>query len=145
MNLNSTGYVGTMGVQNVTTTLTIPQACEIMKARVNKQSQQLIAVKTGGQKPELLVYDIRNKESQLESKVIKLKGHNQEGFGLDWHPTVDGSLVSGSDDGKVIIFDVAKAIETASFLASQGVEDVKWSHLDPSILVTAQKDEKICL
>lgn len=64
---------------------------------------------------------------------------------MDWHPTVDGSLVSGSDDGKVIIFDVAKAIETASFLASQGVEDVKWSHLDPSILVTAQKDEKICL
>lgn len=36
LNLNSNGYVGTMGVQNVTTTITIPQASEIMKARINK-------------------------------------------------------------------------------------------------------------
>jgi hypothetical protein len=37
-----------MGVQKVNISVSIPQASEILRARINPQNQSLIAVKTGG-------------------------------------------------------------------------------------------------
>jgi hypothetical protein len=64
-----------MGAQAVSPKITIPQASEVMRARINRHDESLIAVKTGGATPELLVYDLRNKEEELEQSVIKLPGH----------------------------------------------------------------------
>ena len=54
-----------MGVQNLSPKITIPQASEIMKIRINHKDEHLLAVKTGGVNPELLVYDLRNKQHEL--------------------------------------------------------------------------------
>ena len=64
--LAANGYIGTMGTQTLTPKITIPQASEVMRARINSKDENIIAVKTGGVNPELLVYDLRNKESDLE-------------------------------------------------------------------------------
>jgi len=50
-----------MGVQTVTPKITIPQASEVMRVRINGKDENIIAVKTGGANPELLIYDLRNK------------------------------------------------------------------------------------
>ena len=40
-----------MGTQAYIPKLAIPQASEIMKARINRQDENLVAVKTGGVNP----------------------------------------------------------------------------------------------
>ena len=40
-----------MGTQTYIPKLVIPQASEIMKARINQQDENLVAVKTGGVNP----------------------------------------------------------------------------------------------
>ena len=72
---------------------------------------------------------------------MKLAGHQNEGFGLAWSPITNGQLLSGSDDEKIIVFDVntpeAKSVE---WKASGGVEDVKWSNFDSNMFASAQQD-----
>ena len=82
----------------------------------------------------------------MESNAVKLTGHENEGFGLAWSPIINGQLLSGSDDSKILLYDVAHPdVESVSWTAAAGVEDVKWSHFDPSIFATAQQDEHICM
>jgi histone-binding protein RBBP4 len=142
--VGTNGFIGTMGTQAVTPKIVIPQASEVMRARINRHDENLLAVKTGGVSPELLLYDLRNKEADLESKVVKLAGHENEGFGLSWNPLLNGRLLSGSDDQKIFLYDVVHPdVESVSWTASGGVEDIKWSNFDDSIFATAQQDEKM--
>lgn len=60
--VGANGFIGTLGAQCVVPKITIPQASEVMRARINKRNENLICVKTGGANPELLVYDLRNKD-----------------------------------------------------------------------------------
>ena len=144
--IGANGYIGTMGVQTLSPKITIPQSSEIMRIRINPKDEHTLSVKTGGANPELLVYDLRNKEHDLESKALKLTGHDHEGFGLAWSPLVSGRLLSGSDDQKVILYDVAHPeVGSAKWEASSGVEDVKWSNFDESLFATAQQDERVCM
>jgi len=43
--------------------------------------------------------------------VIKLTGHNEEGFGLCWNPTVNNKIVSGSYDKKILTYDTTKEVQ----------------------------------
>ena len=36
-------------------------------------------------------------------------GHEREGYGLDWNSKVEGKLVSGAFDWKIILWDIASA------------------------------------
>lgn len=47
-------------MQNTKIKQIIPQTNEIMKARINRFDENLIAVKTGGFNAEYMVYDLRN-------------------------------------------------------------------------------------
>mgnify|MGYP000957701304 FL=1 len=46
--VGANGYIGTLGAQSVVPKISIPQASEVMRARINKRNEHLIAVKTGG-------------------------------------------------------------------------------------------------
>lgn len=35
------------------------------------------------------------------------RGHLREGYGLAWNPHTEGRLLSGSDDGRVVVWDLA--------------------------------------
>lgn len=112
-----------------------------MRARINNLDENIIAVKTGGSSPQLLLYDLRNKENDLQKNVIKLKGHDREGFGLAWNPLINGKIISGSDDKKIIFYD-ANSLESEPVVwnASEAVEDLKWSNFDPHIFASPQQD-----
>jgi hypothetical protein len=54
-----------MGAQQLTIKISIHQASEVMKARISRFDENLIAVKIGGANTELIIYDLRNKEEEL--------------------------------------------------------------------------------
>ena len=53
---------------------------------------------------EINIYNI-NKFNKIKNAIlkpdIKLKGHSQKGYGLDWSETKDGLILSGGEDYKV--------------------------------------------
>jgi hypothetical protein len=51
-----------MGQQQLTIKLSVPQASEVLRARINRFNENFIAVKTGGANSEFIMYDLRNKE-----------------------------------------------------------------------------------
>lgn len=60
------GYVGTIGQQNLLVKNTLHQDSEVMKVRVSKaqkDTENLVAVKTGGSSPQLLLYDMNHQEA----------------------------------------------------------------------------------
>jgi WD40 repeat protein len=106
--ISANGYVGTMGQQQVNVRLSIPQASEIMRARINRFDENYLAVKTGGANPEFIIYDLRNKEEDLENNAFKLNGHSEEGFGLAWSPLDNRHLLSGSYDRRILLFNMER-------------------------------------
>lgn len=75
---------------------------EVNKARYMPQKQDLIA--TMGVSGRVMVFDRTKHPSQPTGKVnpqIELLGHTKEGYGLNWNPTKEGELVTGSEDNTV--------------------------------------------
>lgn len=84
---------------------------EVNKARHMPQSHNLIATKTVT--GEVHLWDLFRHPSKPEQAKpeglgpnLLLLGHEKEGYGLSWNPTKSGLLASGSDDGRVLVWDV---------------------------------------
>lgn len=86
-----------------------------MKARVNRFDKNIIAVKTGGANAEFIIYDLKNREEEVQNKCVKLEGHYQEGFGLAWSPHQSNLLLSGSYDKKILVYDLDNNKEAAEY------------------------------
>lgn len=78
---------------------------EVNKARYQPQNPDILATLCVDGK--VLIFD-RTKHSMTPSGIvspeIELIGHEAEGFGLDWSPHDEGSLVSGSEDTTVCLW-----------------------------------------
>lgn len=79
---------------------------EVNKARYMPQNPDLIATMTI--QGDALVFDRTKHQSipktnQVDAQ-IELKGHEKEGFGLDWNPHVEGQLATGSEDQTVRVW-----------------------------------------
>ncbi|KAI1432662.1 WD domain-containing protein [Xylaria sp. CBS 124048] len=80
---------------------------EVNKARYCPQNPDLIA--TLAIDGSILIFDRTKHSSEpsgLVNPQIKLVGHTQEGFGLNWSPHAEGSLASGSEDQTVCLWDL---------------------------------------
>lgn len=125
---------------------------EINKARANPSFQNLIATKSSNGLLYLIDSD-KHVESESNSALqLKLTGHSQEGYGLNWNNHQTNLLASGSDDKLVCVWDInGKSNDGAlaplhSFSEHQGiVEDVCFSPKDPSILISVSDDRYIKL
>mmetsp|Transcript_9480 Transcript_9480/g.16592 ORF Transcript_9480/g.16592 Transcript_9480/m.16592 type:complete len:432 (-) Transcript_9480:69-1364(-) len=93
---------------------------EVNRARYMPQDDYVIATKTvTGQ---VHVFTIRDHESTPAADGpatpnIRLKGHEQEGYGIDWNTHTRGLLASASDDTTVCIWDTQ-----ASTVDSEGMD-----------------------
>jgi len=107
---------------------------EVNRARYMPQNPKMVATKTVG--ANVCVWDLDQHPETPEDDTVKpdmlLKGHTKEGYGLNWSPVKNGFLLSGSDDAKVCVWDVAgakgKSVEPLATYAGHTdvVEDVCW-------------------
>ncbi|KAF2220543.1 WD40-repeat-containing domain protein [Elsinoe ampelina] len=83
---------------------------EVNKARYMPQNPDLVATMTNT--GTALVFDRKKHQLQPKDNTIKaqmtLKGHESEGFALDWNPYVEGQLATGSEDQTVRVWDIQK-------------------------------------
>ncbi|KAL9657486.1 hypothetical protein ABK040_016752 [Willaertia magna] len=134
----------------------IPHDGEVNRARYMPQNPEYIATKTvTGQ---VLVFKYTEFESIPKPNVVcqptyRLRGHNQEGYGICWNYKKDGMLASGSDDAKVCVWDIVaqqKQVENGSLNPllvledhTSVVEDVAWHRLHEFLLGTVCDDKKL--
>ncbi|KAK1321757.1 Histone-binding protein MSI1 [Acorus calamus] len=62
-------------------------------------------------------------EEETCNPDVVLRGHTEEGYGLSWTPLKEGCLLSGSDDGKICLWDIS-AMPQDKALDPQGVYEV---------------------
>eukprot|EP00516_Mucochytrium_quahogii_P007681 CAMPEP_0203754246 /NCGR_PEP_ID=MMETSP0098-20131031/7870_1 /ASSEMBLY_ACC=CAM_ASM_000208 /TAXON_ID=96639 /ORGANISM=" , Strain NY0313808BC1" /LENGTH=427 /DNA_ID=CAMNT_0050645163 /DNA_START=73 /DNA_END=1353 /DNA_ORIENTATION=- len=82
---------------------------EVNRARYMPQDDYIIATKTV--QGDVDVFYVREHESSpsKDGKAepnIRCKGHEKEGYGLDWSPLERGHLLSGSDDAYICRWDI---------------------------------------
>nr|POE87562.1 histone acetyltransferase type b subunit 2 [Quercus suber] len=86
----------------------IKHPTEVNKARYQPQNPNLIA--TWASDRNVYLWD-RTKHSSVPGDECKpqatLKGHKEEGFALEWNKSVEGQLLSGSQDNTVCVWDLA--------------------------------------
>ena len=81
---------------------------EVNKARYMPQNPEIIA--TMSSTGQTFVYDrtknpLQPRDDSHIPQMI-LKGHRDEGFGLNWSPLVEGQLVTGAQDKWVCLYDI---------------------------------------
>ena len=74
---------------------------EVNRARFMPQNPTIIATKTPTS--DVLIFDYTKHPSKPEPSGecmpdLRLKGHLKEGYGLSWNPSLNGNLLSASDD-----------------------------------------------
>lgn len=79
---------------------------EVNKARYMPQNPDIIATMTT--QGDALVFDrtkhtLMPKDNTVNAQ-IELKGHEKEGFGMDWNPHTEGQIATGSEDTTVRIW-----------------------------------------
>eukprot|EP00271_Cylindrocystis_brebissonii_P000883 TRINITY_DN11054_c0_g1_i1.p1 TRINITY_DN11054_c0_g1~~TRINITY_DN11054_c0_g1_i1.p1 ORF type:complete len:458 (-),score=116.75 TRINITY_DN11054_c0_g1_i1:310-1683(-) len=134
---------------------------EVNRARAMPQNQFIIATKTV--RSEVFVFDYSRHPSKpphgSECRPdLRLRGHQNEGYGLAWSPFKAGTLLSGSDDCQVCLWDISQSVQTPPagkkgqgstfvdamqiFDAVSVVEDVAW-HQRHSNLFGSVGDDRI--
>uniref|UniRef100_A0A7S1UI47 Histone-binding protein RBBP4 N-terminal domain-containing protein n=1 Tax=Phaeomonas parva TaxID=124430 RepID=A0A7S1UI47_9STRA len=130
----------------------IPHDGEVNRARYMPQDPMIIATKSPS--ADVLVFDVTKHASMPRadakcSPQHRCVGHDREGYGLAWNPGRKGELLSGSDDGKVCLWDVAsdspmsieaKAVKTSH---TDVVEDVAWHMRDPHLFGSVGDDRSL--
>ncbi len=102
-------------------------------------------------KPE--VYSPKDFANNFFHKVVRLRGHQKEGFGLSWNLKDKGTLLSGSDDSLICLWDVNKntvmdnnvryITASRTFRAHEDVvEDVDW-HPEQRNIFASVGDDKV--
>jgi len=154
---NTTGVAGS-GVTNakqarISIDVQINHQGEVNKARYMPQDQKIIATKTNDGEIDLFDY-YKHPKTPVNDEVkpdLRLLGHTQEGYGMEWNPITKGMLLSGSDDCRVCVWDINATSSNVltqepvvNFEAhSSIVEDVAWNNFDEFIFSTVGDDKKL--
>lgn len=82
---------------------------EVNRARYMPQNSFMIATKTVHS--DVYVFDYSRHPSKPPPggecrPDLRLTGHESEGYGLAWSPFKQGTLISGSDDRRICLWDI---------------------------------------
>ncbi|XP_015523210.2 glutamate-rich WD repeat-containing protein 1 [Neodiprion pinetum] len=98
-------------------------------------------------------YRKRNDQGNDGAKpIFTFKGHLQEGYGLDWCPTEEGTLASGDCKGNIHIWHHNNSSSGEDWLVDQrpynshaphSVEDLQWSPNERHVLASCSVDKSI--
>lgn len=82
---------------------------EVNRARFMPQNPCVIATKTPSS--DVLVFDYTKHPSKPDPSGVchpdlRLRGHQKEGYGLSWNPSMNGHLLSASDDHTICLWDI---------------------------------------
>ncbi|KAG0062683.1 CCR4-Not complex caf1 ribonuclease subunit Caf1 [Linnemannia elongata] len=152
------GEVGGFGGTEckISVTQRINHEGEVNRARYMKQNPDIIATKTVT--GDLFIFDRTRHPSQpaaggVCSPEIRLKGHTKEGYGLSWNPSVQGHLISASEDTTVCHWDINATTKDRKVLDAfriyRGhtavVEDVAWHELHDSLFASVGDDQRMLI
>lgn len=98
----------------------------------------------------LLLSNYRKKTDQGDNgakPIFTFKGHLQEGYGLDWCPTEEGTLASGDCKGNIHIWRHTNGtwhVDQRSYNshAPHSVEDLQWSPSERHVLASCSVDKR---
>ena len=116
------------------------------------QSHKIIATKTVSGEVHIFDYFKHGSTTTEEVKPdLRLLGHTREGYGLDWNPTQQGLLLSGSDDNRICLWDIGQPDQLSPTIDpltswdahTQVVEDVCWNHHDLNEFASVSDDKKL--
>ncbi|CAI2369734.1 unnamed protein product [Moneuplotes crassus] len=136
-NGNDANGIGQGSERNrIETELKINHNGEINRARYMPQEPNIIATKTVTGNINIFdYYKHPNIPVDREEKPqLVLKGHDKEGYGIDWNEKSKGLLLSGADDNNILVWDINSKELDGSELEylhkfeghESVVEDVKW-------------------
>ncbi|XP_012268088.2 glutamate-rich WD repeat-containing protein 1 [Athalia rosae] len=103
----------------------------------------------------LLLSNYRKRTEQGDNgakPIFTFKGHLQEGYGLDWCPTEEGSLASGDFKGNIHIWHLSGSSGGQDWYVDQrpynshaphSVEDLQWSPNERHVLASCSVDKSI--
>ncbi|KAJ3430251.1 wd40 repeat family [Anaeramoeba flamelloides] len=121
---------------------------EVHRIRIRPDNPLIIAciLDTG----EAKIINILN-PSQLDQEgysMTSLKGHTEEGYGINWNHTKKGLLATCAYDKKILIWDTnlyGNELEPISSYNdhSAGVEDVEWNPHDPNSFGSVADDQTL--
>jgi len=115
---------------------------------------QLIATKAATGDVHLFNYKAERSETDFSPDVtLHSPGGNVDGFALCWCPLEKSSLASGSNDGRLCIWDVEASTLSAkgsrspvnNFTVEGAVCDVSFSRFQPSVLCSVGDNKKLSL
>nr|GMD82945.1 WD-40 repeat-containing protein MSI1 [Ipomoea batatas] len=128
----------------------------VNRARYMPQNPSIIATKTGS--TEVFIFDCTKHPSNPPGKGVcnpdlRLTGHKDKGHALSWSPFEQGHLLSGSEDGKVCLWDVnatpkdkkLKAMSIFDIDQHGSVEDVAWHTTDKNLFGSVGEDKRVCI
>lgn len=100
---------------------------EVNRARFMPQNCALVAVKTNSS--DVYVVDCHSQAEKERREAfnpnIRLRGHNEEGYGLSWSPLKSGYLLSASHDKKICLWDIS-AVAQGKVLDAMHIYEVQY-------------------
>ncbi|KAI8909109.1 WD40-repeat-containing domain protein [Gorgonomyces haynaldii] len=84
---------------------------------------------------------------------LKLIGHTKEGYGMAWHPTKQGHLLTASEDTTIHLWDISSMTKESNQMGptrvfgahTAWVEDCQWSPLLEPIFASVGDDKKLMI
>ncbi|XP_042494460.1 WD-40 repeat-containing protein MSI2-like isoform X1 [Macadamia integrifolia] len=127
---------------------------EINRARYMPQNPSVIAAKTNDS--EVYVFDSSKHPLKHHGGSccpdLRLRGHDQEGYGLSWSPFKQGYLLSGSNDSKICLWDTSalpqdKILEPMfAYEAHEDiVEHVSWHSKNENLFGSVGDDRRLMI
>lgn len=125
---------------------------EVNRARYMPQNPFILATKSPSS--EVYVFDVSRHPSSPKDDSFCLEhrclGHTKEGYGLSWNHNIAGQLLSGSDDGRICLWNLNESNTNVHALNSwtghsDVVEDVSWHVHSPHVFGSVGDDRQVLL